>query len=203
LWGSSRGTIDEDLKRFLDVCMSIVFIILGMPLFVFTSIAIYLTSKGSIFFTQPRNGLNGKVFNMIKFRTMYIHKDSGDLQQASIGDARITPVGKFLRKWSIDELPQLFNVLKGDMTIVGPRPHAVQHNVKYNKLIRGYMQRHNVKPGMTGLAQVIGFRGETKTIEEMKNRVYADLVYQSNWSIKKDLGILLETVLALGTNKSY
>ena len=103
LWGH-QGEIDEDLKRFLDVCMSIVFIILGMPLFVFTSIAIYLTSKGSIFFTQPRNGLNGKVFNMIKFRTMYIHKDSGDLQQASIGDARITPVGKFLR-WSIDELP--------------------------------------------------------------------------------------------------
>ena len=140
---------------------------------------------------------------MIKFRSMYVHNDSQKIKQASVNDSRITNVGKFMRKWSIDELPQLFNVLKGDMTIVGPRPHAVQHNNEYKYLISGYNQRHSVKPGMTGLAQVSGYRGETKELNDMKNRVCADLIYQSNWSVKNDLGILIETILAIGTKNSY
>ena len=203
LWGTERGKIDEGLKRILDIVLSTVFIVVGSPILVLTSILVKMTSKGPIFFTQKRNGLNGVEFDMYKFRSMYLHDSSQSIKQASLNDSRITFIGKFMRKWSIDELPQLFNVLKGDMTIVGPRPHAVQHNNEYRYLISGYNQRHSVKPGMTGLAQVSGYRGETKELIDMKNRVCADLIYQSNWSVKNDLGILVETILALGTKKSY
>ena len=132
--------------------------------------------------------------------------DSGfkeNLKQVSINDNRVTKVGRFLRSWSVDELPQLFNVLKGDMSIIGPRPHAVAHNEKYRKLILGYMQRHSFKPGITGLAQVSGFRGETKDIKEMEDRLSADLEYQNNWSLRLDLKILLKTILNLHSKKAY
>ena len=203
LWGTERGKIDESIKRLLDIILSVVFILIGSPILIISSILVKSTSKGPIFYTQKRNGLNGVEFDMIKFRSMYVHNDSQKIKQASVNDSRITNVGKFMRKWSIDELPQLFNVLKGDMTIVGPRPHAVQHNNEYRYLISGYNQRHSVKPGMTGLAQVSGYRGETKELNDMKNRVCADLIYQSNWSVKNDLGILIQTILALGTKNSY
>ena len=132
--------------------------------------------------------------------------DSGfekNLKQVSINDIRVTKIGRFLRSWSLDELPQLFNVLSGQMSLVGPRPHAVAHNEKYRKLILGYMQRHSLKPGITGLAQVNGLRGETKDIKEMEDRLSADLEYQNNWSLRLDLKILLKTIFNLNSNKAY
>ena len=125
------------------------------------------------------------------------------LRQATKDDPRVTPVGKFIRRWSIDELPQLINVLRGEMSIVGPRPHAVDHNESYRSLIPGYMQRHAFKPGLTGLAQVEGWRGETSTIECMANRIEADLRYQREWTLELDLAISLRTIVSLWTHKAY
>ena len=149
---------------------------------IIAAIFIYLETKDDIFFKQRRSGLHGKSFFIYKFRTMKT-KDEGDktyLKQAVKNDPRITKTGKYLREWSIDELPQFFNVLKGEMSIVGPRPHAIQHNQKYRNIIPGYMQRHLVKPGITGLAQVKGLRGETSNSELMRLRVESDLTYQQD-----------------------
>ena len=125
------------------------------------------------------------------------------IKQATVNDPRVTKVGRFLRKWSLDELPQFFNVLKGDMSIVGPRPHATSHNEYYRKLIPFYMQRHSFKPGITGLSQVSSLRGETKTLIEMKNRIEKDLIYQKEWNLILDFKILLRTILHIKTDKSY
>ena len=176
------------------------------PIFIIIGILIKIDSNGPIFFTQKRGGLDGSTFNMVKFRSMYFTVNDNvneDIKQAANNDQRVTKIGRIIRKWSIDELPQLINVLKGEMTIVGPRPHAIQHDKKYSVLIDGYTQRHLVKPGMTGLAQVRGFRGETKTTNEMKNRVFSDLMYQRSWSLKNDIGIILETISVLGSKNSY
>ena len=129
--------------------------------------------------------------------------DQAVVKQATADDPRITPVGRFLRRWSLDELPQIFNVLIGDMSLVGPRPHAVQHNEMYRKLIPGYMQRHAFKPGITGLAQVSGWRGETRNLSEMANRIDADLRYQRDWSLKLDIKILIKTFLRLRSGNAY
>ena len=131
------------------------------------------------------------------------NSDLAIIKQATARDPRITRVGRFLRSWSLDELPQVFNVLFGDMSLVGPRPHAIQHNEVYRKIIPGYMQRHAFKPGITGLAQVNGWRGETPDISDMENRIYADLNYQRNWSIILDLKILLKTFINLRTGNTY
>ena len=205
VWGSSESKIDENIKRFFDIIFSSITLLLLSPLFLIIGVLIKTTSTGPIFFTQRRGGLNGKTFNMIKFRSMYLIADNNDkyVVQATKGDQRVTRIGKILRKWSIDELPQLINVLKGEMSIVGPRPHAIQHDEKYSTLIHGYVQRHSVKPGMTGLAQVKGFRGETKTICEMRNRVFSDLIYQRSWSLKNDVSIILKTINVLGSKNSY
>ena len=205
VWGSGKSKIDENIKRFFDIAFSSIALLLLSPLFIIIGTLIKMTSSGPIFFTQKRGGLNGKVFKMIKFRSMYCIQNDNDKEivQATKKDLRVTSVGKVLRKWSIDELPQLINVLKGEMSIVGPRPHAVQHDEKYSTLINGYVQRHSVKPGMTGLAQVRGFRGETKTICEMRNRVFTDLMYQRSWSLKDDVGIIFETLSVLGSKNSY
>jgi putative colanic acid biosynthesis UDP-glucose lipid carrier transferase len=153
------------------------------------------TSPGPVFFKQRRYGLNGEEIVVYKFRTMRVTEDGAEITQASREDPRITPAGRFLRKYSLDELPQLINVLQGRMSLVGPRPHAVAHNEMYRKLINGYMVRHKVLPGITGLAQVNGLRGETKTLEQMEARVRCDLEYLRNWSVGLDLRILAKTAL--------
>jgi len=158
-----------------------------------------------VLFVQDRYGLDGHRFRIYKFRTMTV-QEAGDvkgLQQARRNDPRVTPLGGFLRRWSLDELPQLLNVLKGDMSLVGPRPHAVAHNEQYRKLIPGYMQRHGFKPGITGLAQVQGWRGETRSVEAMVKRVESDLSYQRDWSLKLDLKIMIKTLLRLRSDNAY
>jgi putative colanic acid biosysnthesis UDP-glucose lipid carrier transferase len=161
-----------------------------------------LTSPGPVIFTQRRYGVDGKEIVVYKFRTMTVLEDGAQIEQARADDPRVTPVGRILRKLSLDELPQFFNVLQGRMSIVGPRPHAVAHNETYRKLIKGYMLRHKVKPGITGWAQVNGYRGETRDLESMKGRVAYDLDYLRNWSLRLDLYIIAKTVWVVlaGTN---
>jgi putative colanic acid biosynthesis UDP-glucose lipid carrier transferase len=147
--------------------------------------------------------LNGEKIIVYKFRTMCVTEDGGEITQASRDDPRITSAGRFLRKYSLDELPQLINVLQGRMSLVGPRPHAVAHNEMYRKLIRGYMIRHKVKPGITGLAQVNGLRGETDTVDKMKARIDYDLAYLRNWSLALDVRIILKTAVVLLHRNAY
>jgi putative colanic acid biosynthesis UDP-glucose lipid carrier transferase len=157
-----------------------------------------------VIFRQSRTGWNGKEFFISKFRSMKIHQEqSGKVKQATRDDDRITRVGRFIRKTSIDELPQLFNVLSGKMSMVGPRPHAIEHNSDYDQRIRAYMTRHRIKPGITGLAQVNGYRGETDTLDKMKKRVEFDMQYINNWSLWLDLKILLKTIPALLRDEVY
>jgi putative colanic acid biosynthesis UDP-glucose lipid carrier transferase len=157
-------------------------------------LAVKLTSPGPAIFRQRRYGLNGEEFIVYKFRTMKVSEDGSRIEQAHFDDPRITKVGAFLRRTSLDELPQFINVLQGRMSIVGPRPHAVAHNELYRKLIKGYMLRHKVKPGITGWAQVNGLRGETEVLEKMQRRIELDLYYLQNWSIWLDLWIIMRTV---------
>jgi putative colanic acid biosynthesis UDP-glucose lipid carrier transferase len=155
-----------------------------------------IDSPGPVLFRQSRYGFNNNEFKVLKFRTMrYAAAGGGDVAQARPNDPRVTSVGRFLRRTSLDELPQLFNVLAGDMSLVGPRPHAVPHNVKYAGLLDGYLQRHRMKPGITGWAQVRGFRGEIRSPEDMRLRVQHDLYYIEHWSLLFDLKILFLTVL--------
>jgi exopolysaccharide biosynthesis polyprenyl glycosylphosphotransferase len=163
-------------------------------LLLITALLIKLDSPGPILFLQKRNGFSGHAFEIFKFRTMHVLENGGDVAQATRNDPRLTRIGRWLRRSSIDELPQLFNVLKGEMSLVGPRPHATSHNSKYEKLIANYAFRHHVKPGLTGWAQVNGHRGETRQIEQMERRVEHDLWYINNWSLSLDLKILLKTV---------
>ena len=155
------------------------------------------TSPGPVIFKQRRYGLNGEQIMIHKFRTMTVIEDGPAIVQAARDDARLTPVGSFLRRYSLDELPQLFDVLRGTMSLVGPRPHAVAHNELYRKLIKGYMVRHKVLPGITGWAQIHGLRGETRTLDQMETRVLYDLEYLRRWSIKLDLEILSKTALLI------
>ena len=196
----SRGVI----KRLMDVGISIVALILLAPFLLVIGLLIKLGSPGPIIFRQRRYGLDGQIIDVYKFRTMTVTEDGAHIQQATRDDARITPIGKFLRRYSIDELPQLFNVLEGSMSLVGPRPHAVAHNEEYRKLIKGYMVRHKVLPGITGLAQVNGCRGETTRLEDMKARIEYDLDYLRQWKPTLDIKILFKTALqVLGDRKAY
>ena len=205
LWGSEQRWLDRKLKRLFDLTLSSVGLVVITPLLICIAIAVKLSSPGPIIYKQDRYGLDGKKFKCLKFRSMYTteNSDLAIIKQATARDPRITRVGRFLRSWSLDELPQVFNVLFGDMSLVGPRPHAIQHNEVYRKIIPGYMQRHAFKPGITGLAQVNGWRGETPDISDMENRIYADLNYQRNWSIMLDLKILLKTFINLRTGNTY
>jgi putative colanic acid biosynthesis UDP-glucose lipid carrier transferase len=153
------------------------------------------SSPGPIIFKQRRYGLDGKEIIVYKFRSMRVTEDGAKVTQATRNDSRITPFGAFIRKTSLDELPQFVNVLQGRMSIVGPRPHAVAHNETYRKLIKGYMVRHKVKPGITGWAQVCGYRGETETVEKMAKRIECDLEYLRNWSLGLDLWIIIKTAV--------
>ena len=159
-----------------------------------TALLIKLDSRGPIFFLQKRNGFNDQTFEIFKFRTMHVLDQGPIVIQATRNDPRVTRFGRWLRRSSIDELPQLLNVLKGDMSLVGPRPHAIAHNSEYEKLIANYAFRHHVKPGLTGWAQVNGYRGETREVEQMERRVEHDLWYINNWSPLLDLKIVLQTV---------
>lgn len=184
-------------KRMTDVVLTLLIMVPALPLMLVVALLIKLTSKGPVIFKQRRYGLDGREIRIYKFRSMTVIEDGDTMQQATKRDARITPLGKYLRKYSLDELPQIFNVLQGSMSLVGPRPHAVAHNEQYRKLIKGYMVRHKVRPGITGLAQVNGCRGETAQLEEMQARIDYDLDYLRNWSPTLDLKILMLTVVRL------
>jgi len=181
------------LKRLEDLVLASLVLLFTWPVMLAIAVAIKLTSPGPVIFKQRRYGLNGKEILVWKFRTMTVCEDGDDVPQARRNDRRITPLGAFLRKTSLDELPQFINVLMGEMSIVGPRPHAVAHNEQYRSLIQGYMWRHKVKPGITGWAQINGLRGETDTLEKMEKRVEYDLYYIKNWSIRFDMAIFFKT----------
>ena len=205
LWGSRQRLSDRQLKRSFDLLFAGVGVLLISPLLLVIALAVRLSSPGPILFRQQRYGLDCKPFAVYKFRSMWVLEagDEPGLQQATRDDPRVTSVGKFLRRWSLDELPQLFNVLKGEMSLVGPRPHAVDHNEYYRKHVAGYMQRHAIKPGITGLAQVEGWRGETAEMAAMERRIDADLRYQRNWSLNLDIKILIKTLLHLRSPNAY
>jgi putative colanic acid biosynthesis UDP-glucose lipid carrier transferase len=192
------------LKRASDIFFSLSILALIFPLMFVIALAVRLTSSGPIIFKQRRYGLDGQKILVYKFRSMTVTEDGGVVPQAKKNDARVTRLGAFLRRTSLDELPQFINVLQGRMSIVGPRPHAVAHNELYRKLIKGYMVRHKVKPGITGWAQVNGFRGETDTLEKMQGRIDYDLDYLRNWSLALDIQIILRTVkIVAKDSKAY
>jgi putative colanic acid biosynthesis UDP-glucose lipid carrier transferase len=182
------------VKRLSDIVLAATILILISPLLLLLAIGVKRSSPGPIIFKQRRNGLDGDEIIVYKFRSMRTQDNGSVVKQATKDDPRITPFGAFIRRTSLDELPQFVNVLQGRMSIVGPRPHAVAHNEEYRKLIKAYMVRHKVKPGITGWAQVNGLRGETDTIDKMKARVEYDLEYLRNWSLALDLQIILRTV---------
>lgn len=181
-------------KRVVDIVFSIIILILIFPILLGVALAVKWTSPGPVIFKQRRYGQDGKQILVYKFRSMKVTEDGAQVQQATKNDSRITPLGAFMRKTSVDELPQFINVLQGRMSIVGPRPHAVSHNEMYRKLIKGYMVRHKVKPGITGWAQVNGFRGETDSLDKMEGRIRFDLDYLRNWSLGLDLYIIYRTI---------
>jgi putative colanic acid biosysnthesis UDP-glucose lipid carrier transferase len=190
------------IKRTEDILLGSVLLLLSTPILALAAIAVRLDSPGPIFFSQTRCGLNSKPFKVFKFRTMRTQEDGPRVQQATRNDPRVTRVGAFLRRTSIDELPQLLNVLLGDMSLVGPRPHAVAHNEQYRKLVHGYMLRHKVKPGITGWAQINGWRGETETLDKMEKRVEFDLDYIENWRLSWDIQIIFRTAFSLRSDKN-
>jgi putative colanic acid biosynthesis UDP-glucose lipid carrier transferase len=181
------------VKRLIDIGVSICLLVLTSPLLLLIALLVKLSSAGPVLFRQRRYGLDGQEIVVYKFRTMTVTEDGEHVRQASATDHRITPIGRLLRRYSLDELPQFVNVLQGRMSVVGPRPHAVAHNELYRKLIKGYMVRHKVLPGITGLAQINGARGETAKLEEMEQRVRHDLDYLRRWSPLLDLKIVLLT----------
>lgn len=190
------------VKRASDLVLAIAILALSAPIWVLIAIGIKWTSRGPILFKQRRYGLDGKEMVIYKFRTMTCLDDGDAIAQAVEGDPRTTRFGALLRRYSLDELPQLVNVLQGRMSVVGPRPHAVAHNEVYRKVIRGYMMRHKVKPGITGLAQVRGLRGETDTVAKMRARIECDLEYLRRWSPLFDLSIALKTVAIVLSRKN-
>ena len=205
LWGSPQPFFDRHFKRTFDFLLAGTGVLLISPLLLSIAFAVKISSPGPVLFRQERYGLDGKSFWVYKFRSMRVVEagDQPGLRQATRNDPRLTRLGSFLRRWSLDELPQLFNVLKGEMSLVGPRPHAVEHNEYYRKHVAGYMQRHAFKPGITGLAQVEGLRGETAEMELMARRIDADLRYQRDWSFLLDLKILLKTILHLKSPNAF
>jgi putative colanic acid biosysnthesis UDP-glucose lipid carrier transferase len=194
--------VDGIVKRMFDLVVgSLILLAAAVPMLL-TAIAVKLTSRGPIFFRQRRYGLDGNEIFVWKFRSMRVQENGNKVTQATKDDPRLTPIGGFLRKSSLDELPQLFNVIGGSMSLVGPRPHANAHNEQYRQMIEGYMLRHKIKPGITGLAQVRGWRGETDTLEKMQKRVECDHEYIREWSLGLDIKILLQTVLVVLKRKN-
>lgn len=194
-WGPIVKTIE-------DYVLGAVLLILALPLLPLIALAIRLDSDGPVLFRQRRRGVNQRIIEVVKFRTMTVMEDGADVRQVSAKDPRITRIGAVLRRTSLDELPQLWNVLRGEMSLVGPRPHALAHDDEYSKKLEEYAARHQVKPGITGLAQVKGWRGETPTTDSMKARVDLDMVYIKNWSLWLDLKILAQTFGAVIRGKN-
>ena len=190
-------------KRCLDIGLASIALLMLAPLLIISAILIKLDSEGSIIFRQSRRGFNGKPFEIWKFRSMSVAENGHTVTQATKQDRRVTRVGRFLRKTSIDELPQLWNVLRGEMSLVGPRPHALAHDNYYDQVISNYVYRHHMKPGLTGWAQVNGFRGETPTIDLMEKRVEYDVWYVSNWSIWLDMRIIIRTAMVMMYQDAY
>lgn len=190
------------IKRIEDIVLSTLILILISPVLLGLALAVKFTSKGPVFFKQNRYGIDGKPIKVWKFRSMNVMEDGAKVTQATKNDSRFTPIGQFIRKTSLDELPQFINVLQGQMSIVGPRPHAVAHNEEYRKLVDGYMLRHKVKPGITGWAQINGWRGETDTLDKMEKRIEFDLEYIRNWSLFFDLKIVFLTIFKGFVNKN-
>lgn len=184
-------------KRSVDIAAALIALLIFLPLLVCVAMAVRLDSSGPAIFKQRRTGHCGRIFTIYKFRTMTVAEDSGDVRQATRGDARVTAIGAVLRKLSLDELPQLLNVLKGDMSIVGPRPHALAHDDYYGAHIPAYTDRFRAKPGLTGLAQVNGLRGEIQDLRCMRDRVAADNLYIDSWSFGLDIAIVAKTVLII------
>jgi putative colanic acid biosysnthesis UDP-glucose lipid carrier transferase len=198
--------ISKLTKSIEDKVLSLLILLCISPILLAIAIAIKLDSPGPVFFRQNRAGWNGKTFSIWKFRSMRADAkfvNSKELRQAEKNDPRVTKVGAFIRKTSLDELPQLINVLLGDMSLVGPRPHAVQHDELYSRRVTDYYARHNIKPGMTGLAQVRGYRGETKDMDLMTKRIESDIEYINNWSLLLDLSILVRTTTAFTGKHVY
>ena len=194
---AALSPLEQAAKRTLDVLVSAAALLLLSPILLAAAIAIKVDSKGPVFFRQTRHGFNGRPFGMYKFRSMSVMEDGDVVPQARKGDSRITRVGRWIRRYSIDELPQLLNVLYGDMSIVGPRPHAASHDRFFTSAIEKYAFRHHVKSGITGWAQVCGARGETDTLDKMQKRVELDLWYINNWSIWLDVSIMIRTVFVV------
>lgn len=192
--------MQKAIKRIFDVIFALLVLAVLAPVWIVLAIWIAVTSPGGVFFRQKRTGYKGREFDMLKFRSMYINREA-DTLQATGNDPRITPVGRFLRRSSLDELPQLWNVVIGDMSVIGPRPHMLSHTDYYAPRIHDYMRRHDMRPGLTGYAQVKGFRGATPTIKDMENRVRADLEYVDNFSLWLDVKILFLTVWKMLTLK--
>lgn len=204
---SPQRGLDQIIKRIFDITGSLIGLILTLPLLILVAICIKLDSKGPILFTQKRWGNKAYPFEIYKFRSMTQKSSESakvgeNIQQTTKNDTRVTRVGSFIRRTSIDELPQLLNILKGDMSIVGPRPHAVGHNQQYRTLVRGYMLRHKMKPGLTGWAQIHGYRGETDTIDKMEKRIQYDLEYLRNWTPLLDLYIIFRTIWIVISGKN-
>ncbi|MEI8168702.1 MAG: undecaprenyl-phosphate glucose phosphotransferase [Rhodoferax sp.] len=197
-------SVNGVVKRISDIVFSLFILSMIFPLMLVIAAAVRFESPGPIIFKQRRYGLDGEEILVYKFRSMTVTEDGSNIQQAQLNDARITRLGAFLRKSSLDELPQFINVLQGHMSVVGPRPHAIAHNELYRKLIKGYMVRHKVKPGITGWAQVNGYRGETKTLDKMQGRIDYDLDYLRNWSLRLDAYIIFKTIhLVLKDQNAY
>lgn len=195
--------LNRVIKAVEDRVLALFILVLITPLMAAIAVGVKITSPGPVLFKQRRHGWDGKPINVYKFRTMIVHQeDAGKVTQACKNDSRITPFGAFLRRSSLDELPQFFNVLQGKMSIVGPRPHAIAHNEQYKDQIEAYMLRHKVKPGITGWAQVNGLRGETDTLDKMRRRVEYDLYYIENWSLWFDMKIILRTLVTGFVNKN-
>ncbi|MCB1985413.1 MAG: undecaprenyl-phosphate glucose phosphotransferase [Burkholderiales bacterium] len=201
---SPYAGIGGALKIGSDYIFAILILIFLSPLMLCIALAVKLSSPGPVIFKQRRYGYNGEEIIVYKFRSMTVTENGENIVQAKRNDQRVTPIGSFLRRTSLDELPQFLNVLQGHMSVVGPRPHAVAHNETYRKLIRGYMMRHKTKPGITGWAQVNGWRGETDVLEKMEKRVEYDLYYLNNWSLWFDIWIIIRTVwTVLNRNNAY
>jgi putative colanic acid biosynthesis UDP-glucose lipid carrier transferase len=189
-------------KRVFDFVLALIGIVLFLPLFVAVAVAVKIETPGPVLFRQSRGGQNGKCFRILKFRTMTCMEDGLEVCQARSGDPRVTRVGRVLRRTSVDELPQLFNVVSGDMSLVGPRPHALVHDAMYSKLIVAYVNRQAVRPGITGWAQVNGCRGETRGMTAMERRVERDLQYIRQWSLWLDIVILARTAVEIVRDKN-
>lgn len=194
--------VNRILKRLFDVVFSLLILLLIWPVLLGVAVAVKCTSAGPVFFKQNRYGENGESILVYKFRSMTVMENGDQVTQAKVADSRLTSIGGFLRRTSLDELPQFINVLQGSMSIVGPRPHANAHNEMYRKIISGYMLRHKVKPGITGWAQVNGLRGETDTVDKMERRVQFDLDYLRNWSLLLDVKIVFMTVFTFLRDKN-